>query len=99
MVVHCASGAGRTGVLLAIDIGLQTLLKREPVIDILRIVSALRQDRMALIQTPQQYRYINQVCSCDMKKGTVYVLISLSILFCRLLQIWSKISELHRRCR
>ena len=63
MVVHCASGAGRTGVLLAIDIGLQTLLKREPVIDILRIVSALRQDRMALIQTPQQYQYINQVCS------------------------------------
>ena len=63
VVVHCASGAGRTGVLLAIDIGLQSLLKKEPVVDILRIVSALRQDRAVLIQTPQQYRFINQVSS------------------------------------
>ena len=70
VVVHCASGAGRTGVLLAIDIGLQSLLEREPVIDVLRIVSALCQDRSALIQTPQQYRFINQVCSF---KGFIYL--------------------------
>ena len=60
-MVHCASGAGRTGVVVAIDVGLQALLQREPVIDILRIASALKQDRGVLIQTPLQYRFINQV--------------------------------------
>ena len=61
MVVHCASGAGRTGIILAIDIGLQSLLNKEPVIDVLRIVSTLKQDRLVLIQTPQQHRFVNQV--------------------------------------
>ena len=61
MVVHCASGAGRTGVILAIDVGLQSLLNKEPVIDVLRIVSTLKQDRLVLIQTPQQHRFVNKV--------------------------------------
>ena len=60
-MVHCASGAGRTGVIIAIDIGLQSLLDREPVIDILRTASAMKQNRSVLIQTPAQYRFINQV--------------------------------------
>lgn len=61
VVVHCASGAGRTGVIIAIDIGLQSLLNKDPVIDVLRIVSALKQDRIVLIQTSEQYRFVNQV--------------------------------------
>ena len=60
-MVHCASGAGRTGVIIAIDIGLQSLLNKDPVIDVLRIVSALKQDRIVLIQTSEQYRFVNQV--------------------------------------
>ena len=60
-MVHCASGAGRTGVIIAIDIGLQSLLNKDPAIDVLRIVSALKQDRTVLIQTSEQYRFVNQV--------------------------------------
>ena len=61
-MVHCASGAGRTGAIIAIDIGLQSLLNKDAVIDVLRIVSALKQDRIVLIQTSEQYRFVNQVC-------------------------------------
>ena len=65
-MVHCASGAGRTGVIIAIDIGLQSLLNKDPVIDVLRIVSALKQDRIDLIQTSEQYRFVNH----DMTSST-----------------------------
>ena len=60
-VVHCSSGIGRTGVLLACDIGLQAFLQGNPKVDVLRIVSTLRQDRAGMIQTREQYRFIHQV--------------------------------------
>ena len=60
-VVHCSSGIGRTGVLVACDIGMQGLLQGEPRVDVLRIVSTLRQDRAGMIQTREQYRFIHEV--------------------------------------
>lgn len=60
-VVHCSSGIGRTGVLLACDIGMQALLQGDPKIDVLRTVSTLRQDRAGMVQTREQYRFIHQV--------------------------------------
>ena len=51
--------------IIAIDIGLQNLLDKEPVIDILRTASAMKQNRSVLIQTPAQYRFINQVNSSE----------------------------------
>ena len=60
-VVHCSSGIGRTGVLLACDIGMQGLLQGDPKVDVLRIVSTLRQDRAGMVQTREQYRFIHEV--------------------------------------
>lgn len=60
-VVHCSAGIGRTGVLIACDIGIQGILQGDPKIDILRIVSTLRQDRSGMVQTREQYRFIHQV--------------------------------------
>lgn len=60
-VVHCSSGIGRTGVLLACDVGMQGVLQGDPKIDVLRIVSTLRQDRAGMVQTRDQYRFIHQV--------------------------------------
>ena len=60
-VVHCSAGIGRTGVLIAVDIGIQGILQEDPKIDILRIVSTLRQDRAGMVQTRDQYRFIHQV--------------------------------------
>ena len=60
-VVHCSAGVGRTGTLIALDIGIQALLQGESKLDILRIVSTLRQDRPGMVQTKDQYRFIHQV--------------------------------------
>lgn len=60
-VVHCSSGIGRTGVVLACDIGMQGLLQGDPKIDVLRTVSTLRQDRAGMVQTREQYRFIHEV--------------------------------------
>ncbi len=60
-IVHCSSGIGRTGVLIACDIGMQGLLQGEPRVDVLRIVSTLRQDRAGMVQTREQYRFVHEV--------------------------------------
>ena len=60
-VVHCSSGIGRTSVLLACDIGMQGFLQGDPKVDVLRIVSTMRQDRAGMVQTREQYRFIHQV--------------------------------------
>ena len=58
-VVHSA-GIGRTGVLIAADIAMQQLDK-EGEVDLLRILSSLRQDRGGMIQTKEQYVFLHQV--------------------------------------
>lgn len=70
-VVHCSSGIGRTGVLLACDIGMQGLFRGDPKIDVLRIVSTLRQDRAGMVQTREQYRFIHEVNT--LRESTVTV--------------------------
>lgn len=60
-VVHCSAGIGRTGVLIAIDIGVQALLQGDETVDVLRIISTLRQDRAGAILTRDQYRFVHQV--------------------------------------
>lgn len=62
-VVHCSAGVGRTGTLLALDIGIQGILQGDSKIDVLRIVSTLRQDRPGMVQTKDQYRFVHQVCN------------------------------------
>lgn len=60
VVVHCSAGVGRSGVLLALDIGLQGVLQGHSKMDVLRVVSTLRQDRTGCVQTRDQYRFIHQ---------------------------------------
>ena len=62
-IVHCSAGIGRTGVLIAIDVGLQAVLQGDTTIDVLRFVSTIRQDRPGAVQTRDQYKFIHQVSS------------------------------------
>ena len=68
-IVHCSAGVGRTGTLVALDVGIQSLLQGDTKVDILRIVSTLRQDRPGMVQTKEQYRFIHQVCTIGLSSS------------------------------
>uniref|UniRef100_A0A1X7U8U7 protein-tyrosine-phosphatase n=1 Tax=Amphimedon queenslandica TaxID=400682 RepID=A0A1X7U8U7_AMPQE len=58
MLVHCSAGVGRTGTFMAIDMGLQQA-EKEGGIDIISIINRMRQQRMKMIQTADQYIFVN----------------------------------------
>ncbi|XP_058858760.1 phosphatidylinositol phosphatase PTPRQ-like [Acipenser ruthenus] len=62
-VVHCSAGVGRTGTLIAID-QLIYQIERESVVDIYGIVHNLRMHRPLMVQTEDQYIFLNQ-CAKD----------------------------------
>ena len=59
-----SAGIGRTGVVIAADIAMQQLDK-EGEVDLLQILSSLRQDRGGMIQTKEQYIFLHQVKRID----------------------------------
>ena len=59
--VHCSAGIGHTGVLIGINIGIQALLQGDKMVDVLHIISTLRQDGAGAILTHDQYWFVHQV--------------------------------------
>ncbi|XP_008546122.1 receptor-type tyrosine-protein phosphatase beta isoform X1 [Microplitis demolitor] len=57
VVIHCSSGIGRTGTLIAIDIILQHL-KDNRKLDVFGTVYRLRQQRINMVQRESQYTFI-----------------------------------------
>jgi len=55
-VVHCSAGVGRTGVLILIEVALARLSQGLPV-DLSAILKELRNQRVAMVQTLDQYRF------------------------------------------
>ncbi|XP_045027481.1 tyrosine-protein phosphatase non-receptor type 14-like isoform X2 [Daphnia magna] len=57
VLVHCGAGVGRTGVTVACDV-LLTSLDHNVVVDVPKLITHLRQQRMLMVQTVAQYRSI-----------------------------------------
>ncbi|XP_075944930.1 receptor-type tyrosine-protein phosphatase eta-like [Anarhichas minor] len=62
-VVHCSAGVGRTGTLIAID-RLIFQIERENIVDVYGIIHDLRMHRPLMVQTEDQYVFLNQ-CAVD----------------------------------
>ncbi|XP_074533307.1 receptor-type tyrosine-protein phosphatase beta [Halichoeres trimaculatus] len=62
-VVHCSAGVGRTGTFIAID-HLINQIERENTVDVYGIVHDLRMHRPLMVQTEDQYVFLNQ-CAID----------------------------------
>ncbi|CAJ1057368.1 tenascin-X-like isoform X5 [Xyrichtys novacula] len=66
-VVHCSAGVGRTGTFIAID-HLIIQIERENVVDVYNVVHDLRMHRPFMVQTEDQYVFLNQ-CAMDIIKS------------------------------
>ncbi|KAM7003473.1 receptor-type tyrosine-protein phosphatase eta-like [Tautogolabrus adspersus] len=62
-VVHCSAGVGRTGTFIAID-HLIFQIERENMVDVFGIVHNLRMHRPLMVQTEDQYVFLNH-CAMD----------------------------------
>uniref|UniRef100_A0A3P9AAI4 protein-tyrosine-phosphatase n=1 Tax=Esox lucius TaxID=8010 RepID=A0A3P9AAI4_ESOLU len=62
-VVHCSAGVGRTGTFIAID-RLIFQIERESMVDVYGIIHDLRMHRPLMVQTEDQYVFLNQ-CAMD----------------------------------
>ncbi|XP_060577601.1 receptor-type tyrosine-protein phosphatase epsilon-like [Ruditapes philippinarum] len=58
IIVHCSAGVGRTGTFIALDI-LANEGVSERTVDIFACVRNLREDRVSLVQTVEQYRFLH----------------------------------------
>ncbi|XP_029614036.1 receptor-type tyrosine-protein phosphatase eta-like [Salmo trutta] len=62
-VVHCSAGVGRTGTFIAID-RLIFQIERESMVDVYGTIHDLRMHRPLMVQTEEQYVFLNQ-CAMD----------------------------------
>ncbi|XP_035376271.1 receptor-type tyrosine-protein phosphatase eta isoform X2 [Electrophorus electricus] len=66
-IVHCSAGVGRTGTFIALD-HLIFQIERESIVDIYGIVHNMRMHRPLMVQTEDQYVFLNQ-CAVDIIKS------------------------------
>nr|XP_031836383.1 mucin-17 isoform X2 [Nomia melanderi]XP_031836384.1 mucin-17 isoform X2 [Nomia melanderi]XP_031836385.1 mucin-17 isoform X2 [Nomia melanderi]XP_031836386.1 mucin-17 isoform X2 [Nomia melanderi] len=57
IVVHCSPGTGRTGTLIALDLGIRQY-EITRTVDVPRVVYTIRRDRAGAVQTKEQYAFI-----------------------------------------
>ncbi|XP_039400686.1 receptor-type tyrosine-protein phosphatase kappa-like isoform X2 [Mauremys reevesii] len=57
VLVHCSAGIGRTGTFIALDILLK-MARAEGSVDVFRCVQRLREQRVSMVQTKEQYIFL-----------------------------------------
>ncbi|XP_067653253.1 receptor-type tyrosine-protein phosphatase T-like [Haliotis asinina] len=74
VVVHCSAGVGRTGTFIALD-NLFDEAEALDKVNVLACVSKLREARMNMVQTVDQYRFVHEsVLEAIESRGTFYTL-------------------------
>ncbi|XP_036439768.1 receptor-type tyrosine-protein phosphatase eta [Colossoma macropomum] len=68
-LVHCSAGVGRTGTFIAID-RLIFQIERDGVVDVYGIIHDLRMHRPLMVQTEDQYVFLNQ-CAVDIIRSRI----------------------------
>eukprot|EP00039_Didymoeca_costata_P007885 m.104836 g.104836 ORF g.104836 m.104836 type:complete len:1742 (-) comp13860_c1_seq2:37-5262(-) len=58
ILVHCSAGVGRTGTFIAIDWA-EKLMMDKGRVNLIALIRQLREDRVALVQTPDQYLFVH----------------------------------------
>ncbi|XP_052278520.1 receptor-type tyrosine-protein phosphatase T-like [Dreissena polymorpha] len=69
ILVHCSSGVGRSGTFIALD-NLIAQAKIENCVRPLHVVEALRQQRVNMVQTKEQYKYLHEALAEALLIGT-----------------------------
>uniref|UniRef100_T1JED7 protein-tyrosine-phosphatase n=1 Tax=Strigamia maritima TaxID=126957 RepID=T1JED7_STRMM len=67
LVVHCSAGVGRTGVTILTDLMLNCVDYEK--IDVAKFLTCLRQQRMLIVQTVAQYKFVYTVLSERLKNS------------------------------
>ncbi|XP_076467280.1 tyrosine-protein phosphatase 10D-like isoform X2 [Babylonia areolata] len=63
ILTHCSAGVGRSGTFIVLDHCLR-LIREKDEVDIFSIVYSLRRERVLMVQTEQQYKFIHECLSC-----------------------------------
>ncbi|KAH9525575.1 Tyrosine-protein phosphatase 10D [Bulinus truncatus] len=67
MVTHCSAGVGRSGTFIVLDHLLQ-LIREKDEVDIFSLVYKLRKERVLMVQTEQQYKFIHECLLCVLEE-------------------------------
>ncbi|XP_070189417.1 tyrosine-protein phosphatase 10D-like [Littorina saxatilis] len=63
IITHCSAGVGRSGTFIVLDHCLR-LVRDKDEVDIFSIVYNLRRERVLMVQTEQQYKFIHECLAC-----------------------------------
>ncbi|XP_056002718.1 receptor-type tyrosine-protein phosphatase kappa-like [Ostrea edulis] len=71
-LVHCSAGVGRTGTYIALDSLLKHGKETER-INVFEFVKKMREDRMTMVQTPEQYVFLHKALLCGFQDKNTLV--------------------------
>eukprot|EP00731_Ephydatia_muelleri_P018888 Em0011g928a len=75
ILAHCSAGVGRTGTLIAIDTVLEQI-EKEGLVDIAGTIRKMRQQRMKMVQTPDQYIFLHDAILESVMCGNTQIQVS-----------------------